>query len=322
MPIDFPLVSVNLATVCIESFLYGIFVVLFVASLYIHVYRSGLSQQKAASTSFPLGLSPHWICTFIRLFQAFITYNGGKTPLLFYADLSQLTEIVKTGFLVASIILGDAMIIYRLWVVWNYNKYVIIFPICTLLGLTVCGIGITYQFTQYTPGEDVFRTDAGRWVTSDFLIAWRIYSVDKASKKVGAQNLTSVLAIVVESAAIYTSWTIFFFATYQSKSNLQFTAADGWSAMSGIAFMLINVRVGLGWARRATENSTSGGAYSTSAIAIASPVEQGRAIGSGNRRESYSYLMRPVTVNITTVVDTDKDYDSDHGPSKCSSDRV
>lgn len=43
---------------------------------------------------------------------------------------------------------------------------------------------------------------------------------------------------------------IFFSATYQSNSNLQFIAVNCMPAIAGIAFMLINVRVGLGWARK------------------------------------------------------------------------
>lgn len=81
---------------------------------------------------------------------------------------------------------GLLLQIYRLWIVWNYRSAIIIFPLCTLAGLTgtsifakvhralstnsvasACGIGITYQFTQYYPGENVFVSVAGRWITSD-----------------------------------------------------------------------------------------------------------------------------------------------------------
>jgi hypothetical protein len=38
---------------------------------------------------------------------------------------------------------------------------------CLRLNIQVCGVGITYQFTQYKPGENVFLSVAGRWITSD-----------------------------------------------------------------------------------------------------------------------------------------------------------
>lgn len=95
----------------------------------------------------------HWILTCTRLFQAFVLFKEGTAALAFYADLTQRTEVVKTGFLMASLVLGDSVIvrhffqliqpintflalkIYRLWIVWGYNKKIIIFPICTLAGL-------------------------------------------------------------------------------------------------------------------------------------------------------------------------------------------
>lgn len=37
----------------------------------------------------------------------------------------------------------------------------------TLRKPAACGVGITYQFSQYYPGENVFVSAAGRWITSD-----------------------------------------------------------------------------------------------------------------------------------------------------------
>ncbi|KAF8990611.1 hypothetical protein BDQ17DRAFT_1255653 [Cyathus striatus] len=324
MTAEVPLVSVNLATVCIESFLYGAFCILFVSSLYLltnHQRVTSTSKKRlkinpliTSSVCIFITITAHWICTFLRLFQAFVYFDNGSSALAFYANLNQTSEVVKTGFLMASLVMGDAMIIYRLWIIWNYNRAIVIFPIGTLIGLTVCGIGITYQFTQYKPGEDVFLSAAGRWITSDcvftlctnvyssVLIAWRIWSVNMKSRKYGGTSLTAVLGIVVESAAIYTSWTIFFFASYQSRSNLQFIAVDAWPAMSGIAFTLINVRVGLGWAQKA-QSSTSN---DRSVGQITSRLGD---IRSGVTGESYG--MRPVAVKITQTVDKDSDYHSE-----------
>jgi hypothetical protein len=53
----------------------------------------------------------HWLLTCIRLFQAFVLFQKGTATLAFYADLTQRTEVVKTGFLMASLVIGDAMIV-------------------------------------------------------------------------------------------------------------------------------------------------------------------------------------------------------------------
>ena len=46
---------------------------------------------------------------------------------------------------------------------------------------------------------------------------------------------------------ISSTWTIFFFITFETHSNLQVFAQVTWATVSGIAFTLITVRIGLGW---------------------------------------------------------------------------
>lgn len=309
---DIPLVSANLATVAVESLLYGIFLVLDLTSITLLFTREASFSLGAARTSsfvvmrrpmfigaviLLVSITGHWICTVVRLFDAFVNFEGGQQALKYYADLSQVTEVVKTGFLTGSVVTGDAMIIYRLWVVWGFNYRVIMFPLGTLVGLTVCGVGITYQFAMYTPGQDVFATVAGRWITSDCvftlltnvysssMIAWYIYTTHKASSAIGGSSMMSILAIFIESAAIYTTWTIFFMITYLTKTNIQFNTVDFWPEAAGIAFSLINVRIGLGWAQKAGISSTLGGSSG----------------GRGSARGTEIPL-HPLTINISQAI--------------------
>ncbi|TFK34279.1 hypothetical protein BDQ12DRAFT_580111, partial [Crucibulum laeve] len=201
------------------------------------------------------------IFVFVRLFQAFVWYKSGLAPLEFYSDLAQPTQAAKTFIMIAAIVIADAMIIYRLWIVWSHSIAIILFPILTLFGAAACGIGVTYQFTQYKPGENIFISQTGRWITSLFAatlctnffctvcIAGKIMARNRGSTIDGGGSLTSIVAIVVESAAINSTCLIFGVTSYLLKSNVQFVAADTWSTISGISFMLINVRVGLGWAQ-------------------------------------------------------------------------
>jgi len=280
MVLKIPLVSVSLATVALESCLFGVHLVLAITSISLLLSRDGRSRRTGSVYSSPifigaiglsLSITGHWILTVDRAFLAFVYFADGTSPLGFYGDLSQLTEVVKTGFLMATLIIGDALIIHRLWIVWGRNKYIMIFPMCTLLGLTVCGVGITYQFTQYKPGLNVFSSEAGRWITSDAVftlatnlygtvfISWRLWNTGRAIQPYSSpQSLKTVLAIIIESAGLYTFWSLFFFVTYRSGSNLQFIAADCWPAMSGISCLLIHVRVGLGWTSKGNSSSLVG----------------------------------------------------------------
>ncbi|KAJ7266404.1 hypothetical protein B0H12DRAFT_1099535 [Mycena haematopus] len=281
MVLKIPLVSVSLATVALESCFYGVYLVLGITSISLLLGRTARSRRGGSSIyTSPIfigaiglfcTITAHWILTVNQAFSAFIHFPAeGKPALAFYAELSQINHVVKTGFLVATITIGDALIIHRLWVVWGYNKYVVIFPAATLTGLAVCGVGITYQFARFKTGQNVFLSEAGRWITSNStftlctniystgMISWRLWDQARGIQpNVVGRSLKSVLIILIESAAIYTSWGIFFFSAYESESNLQSIAIDCWPAITGISCMLIHVRVGLGWAQEGTNKSTA-----------------------------------------------------------------
>jgi hypothetical protein len=63
----------------------------------------------------------------------------------------------------------------------------------------------------------------------------------------GLTSAQSIVAIIVESAALSTIWALFFVIAYATRSNLRFLI-DVTPAIVSSANMLIYVRVGLGWA--------------------------------------------------------------------------
>ncbi|KZT65620.1 hypothetical protein DAEQUDRAFT_768681 [Daedalea quercina L-15889] len=311
------LVSANLVTVGIESFLYGIVFLLSLTFSYLHVSRAvgsnstyGRARLSRIVTPIFVGTvfvfstcTTHWCLTMTRLFQAFVIYEGGAAPLLFYASLSEPTEVAKTAVVIATLIGADIMIAYRMWIVWGKNWYVVIVPMLTVLGLCVSGIGIVVTLAGLNDGETVFVTSAAHWITADYattfvtniyssaMIAFKVWKADRnTGKSYGGGNLKRVLATIIESAGIYTIYVVVFFAAYESDSNLQFTFVDTLCQVAGISFMMINVRVGLGWAD--TGNN----------------ISQASSGGFQPRRNlDQSYVMRPVAVDISTVVYKDDD---------------
>jgi len=309
-----PLVNCNLATVALESVLYGIFLMLSGTFVYLHftravTQRSGISGIRRYITPVFFGsmlvtctVTGHWVMTVYRLFDAFVNFNGGAAPLLFYEDLASTTEAVKTAFLIATLIICDILFLYRLWIVWSYNYFVIVITCLAVLGLCVAGPGIVYQLTQVATGNSVFISSLSKWISADYSctfitniycssgIAWRVWRARQRSTSYGGGNLTRVLATIVESAALYTTYVAFFFGCYQATSNLQYVTVDTLCTIAGIAFMMINVRVGLGWAQQAHPSTSSG---------IAS-----RRAHTGQDR---SYAMHPVAVDISKVVQSHDD---------------
>ncbi|KAF7335879.1 hypothetical protein MSAN_02324900 [Mycena sanguinolenta] len=266
------LLAVNLAALTCSSLFYGMFVVLFSTSMYLLLgrylaaRRSRNSPQRSIfrSTVFIAAIclfcsvTAHWITTVYRAFLAFIYFEHGAGAVQFYADAAQVTELLQEGFLMISILIGDSLIIHRLWVVWEHRWAVVVFPICSLAGLTM-----TSAVSMYTTSrKDVFSDP---WLTSTCtltlvtnvystaLITLKIWNITRVARPIGGSNLRGFLVIVVESAAIYASWAIFFAATYQTRSLVQFVAIQGAPEIVGIVNALIHTRVGLGWAIEAQQ---------------------------------------------------------------------
>ncbi|PCH34861.1 hypothetical protein WOLCODRAFT_79122 [Wolfiporia cocos MD-104 SS10] len=312
------IVSTNLATVCAEGFLYGIFFVLSLSSIYLLVHRQNHTSKRSGAhkagqrsiyaspmligaVAMTVTITGHFICTATRLFEAFVYFDDGKQAMRYYMEIGAPVYVAKTALFMATLILGDALVTYRVWIVWNYSIMVVAFPICMIIGLIICGVGVTYQFAKFVPGDVIFETVSARWMNSDaaftlctnlygsVMISLRVWRAHQALKHCGGGSLMGAVAIFVESAALYTMWTLLWLIAYHAKTNVQTTFADSWSAIAGIAFMLINVRVGLGWALTASQLN--------SILTIGTAVEESN--------HTSSYPMRPLTVNITRVVEDD-----------------
>ncbi|KIJ53177.1 hypothetical protein M422DRAFT_242303 [Sphaerobolus stellatus SS14] len=333
-----PLVSISLATLIVDSLLYGIFLLLTIASLYFLIVRE---DQKNIAWKYivfrPLILANicmyglvtgHWVVVVFRAWQAFIINNEGRTPLEFYSNFGGVTDVVKAGFLVATLLCGDMMMAYRLWIIWDYRKLVVVFPCCLMIALFACGIGITVQLANYQPQQSIFLSLSGRWITSNTvftlctnlygtsLIAWRVWRItDQAQCIQVSGRSVSVPVILVESAAIYTTWTAIFFIVYQAQSTIQLFFIDTWPVVTGITFMLINVQVGV----RSVANS-----WKSTSRTHTLPTRAIRNEISGNKYDKGErYQMRPLAVNISQIVETESDGqhysvgdDNDIGSSK------
>ncbi|KAJ7234522.1 hypothetical protein B0H12DRAFT_157444 [Mycena haematopus] len=263
--LNVPRAPAALATVVIETFFYGVYVVLFQTSVFLLFTAQSrgfrrersiwLSPLLCGGTVLFIAVTGHWILSIDRLFLAFVTVNN---PVQFYGDFSQPTQLIQTGFLLASLSTVDALFVHRLWTVWAHNRYVMIFPTAAILGIIVCAVGVLYDFSQFKAGDSVFDLANG-WIMVDCgltaftnmyctaLIAWRLWRVQSILKPVGGNSLMSVLNIIVESAALSATWALFFIITYVAHSNLRFLI-DVTPAIVATTNMLIYVRVGLGWA--------------------------------------------------------------------------
>ncbi|THU80543.1 hypothetical protein K435DRAFT_695435 [Dendrothele bispora CBS 962.96] len=209
----------------------------------------------------------HWIVVFICLLQAFGYIPNVNRPAMFLADLKETTMVVYTALLALTLLIGDCIVLYRLWCIWNHNRLVIIFPCLTTTGLLACICGTAYQFSQSHTEDNVFEISSGRWILSDAVllfstnvycfafIAWRVSQVHKS-----VSHIRKVLIIFIESAALIVKnrfWTLAFIISYALNSIMFILVINIAPSIAGIACCMITIRIGLGYAQESTTKAST-----------------------------------------------------------------
>ncbi|KAJ7189445.1 hypothetical protein GGX14DRAFT_485004 [Mycena pura] len=253
--------AMNMVVVVVESIFYGVFLVLFLVSLYLRISRYAASQSEGSgcdghqlwwhpvaisTTAIFLACTAHYILTVLRFFNAFI---GSRSALRYYADLSNPTAHASTALTYVTMWIGDAVIIHRLWVIWNRNLLVIALPCVSLLGLIACSIAslsaLLHEAENTIVINWIFITITNVYCTA--FIGWRIWTARRDSQEYGAQLPLTVLVVIIESAAILVVWTIFYASLHATVCEMTALATGVTPPIVGLANMLIYIRIGLGY---------------------------------------------------------------------------
>ncbi|KAJ7447970.1 hypothetical protein FB451DRAFT_1533620 [Mycena latifolia] len=260
----------QLTELTVGSLLYGIYLNLFLTSIYILVKRSRDAHATPLyrSVMFVLGcvlfvtVTAEWIILVIMNFQGFITFEGGTAPQEYFANSRSGIQAGLWGTASLSMILNDFMMIYHLWIVWNGNKFVLVLPILTWIGLIVTatmssvaawGNTITTAIVIFIPMfAFIFITN---FYCTGFIV-WKIWRITRICNPENGTNLNDFLAMVVESSALYTAWILFLVAVQEDSSPMQYVAFGIHPMVAGMANALLQARIGTGKTIESTAAST------------------------------------------------------------------
>ncbi|KAJ7859443.1 hypothetical protein B0H13DRAFT_1128928 [Mycena leptocephala] len=282
--------AVIIATVVLQSLLYGIFLLCFFANLYLRTSKYAIPGQFASrsrpwrnpviisTVALFLTCSAHWVLSVVRFSRGVLSGSIPTEAALLYADNSQKMQVVRSALAEATVLIGDAVIIHRLWLTWNRNLNVVVVPVISWFGVVACTVAVAHLFSRSSVEHNLFYTPAGGWVTANYVltmiinvyctafIAWQIWRTTRAMKDMGEGLLMPVLAILVESAAIWSAWAIFFAVAFQRRSVLEFLAKDLTPVIVALTNMFIHLRVGFGWSR--TQETRRSGVQMTSSASM------------------------------------------------------
>ncbi|KAJ7678566.1 hypothetical protein B0H14DRAFT_2552661 [Mycena olivaceomarginata] len=269
----FPITEAQIVALFLESVFWGFYIVTFVLCLRSLLFKSSWDLKRRSEINWPMLLVVLAMCVFTTLdvsiglmhnIEAFTLYNGAGGAQEEFSNISDWVNIVKTVDVVLQTLLGDGMLIYRCWIVYEKSWRMIVFSLLLWLGTAACtAMNIQIETSLHShalitssslqPVIILFwvLTIAQNFLTTRLLVS-RIYRIDRqntrfayysaSSANKGPTRLQRAIRIILESGLMYTVTALVTFITFISGSNSVYGTSDVEVQVVGIAFNLIIIR--------------------------------------------------------------------------------
>ncbi|KLO15962.1 hypothetical protein SCHPADRAFT_926855 [Schizopora paradoxa] len=199
-------------------------------------------------------------------------YTGG--PIAWYhSHYNDPSNILGLGTFIFGNFLADGVLLYRLFVIWDRNYFVMIIPVMAYLASTALSVVAVFQAAQpnsarWSHSTVVFELPywaltTGLNVLITLVLAFRLIRMRRAVVEtlgeVHAKLYTSVIAMIVESAVIYAAVGLICIITFAVGSNILNFVEPILGQILCICPELIILRVtyGRAWTRNMTENNSA-----------------------------------------------------------------
>jgi hypothetical protein len=294
----------------VEAIVYGFFLAIFSATMYIHFSPTFGANRFDRHASIMIGISSlmffiatwHLAMNAFRMVEGYVDHGltfGG--PVAYIGNLRPWHHILKDTLYATQEILGSAAAIYRCWVLWNHSWKIIVFPSVLLIVNTVAGYMVCGLYSTVSPTETVFDPTLTIWIKIFYslavalniittsLMGYRIWATHRQSAafKAGGNKLLPVLRILVESAALQLIVEVVLLALYSSDINAQYIVLESVASVVGITFNAITIRIKLHTFKPGSYNISNSGTTPVATIG--------------------SMPMRRIQVNITKDIEDQVD---------------
>ncbi|KAF9468731.1 hypothetical protein BDZ94DRAFT_695081 [Collybia nuda] len=250
MATSFTLPLAELVGLFMESVLFGIFLVSFVACINTLVY----GRRKLITWADRVILAVILIMAFISVWDialffknvvdAFIYYTGPGGPTHVFSNLGHWVNVARGFNYGAQTLLGDSILIYRCWKVYFENWLVVAFPILLWFGILVCVIAAcviesnlgqsSFTARELSPfGTGFVSLTLSLNIIVTAMIAYRIWQTYSQSVKYirsgssrGHTALKRVMLTVIESGAIYSTALLILLGVFVSKNEANIPLSD------------------------------------------------------------------------------------------------
>lgn len=303
----------------LEATLYGLYFSLFVVALNIMMRKQALATSS--SRVFLTGILAMFVLiTFhnstnmYRMLTAYASYdpNSPNHAVSFLLNLKNWDAYAFPIIMGCLTWIGDILVIYRCFVIWQRNYFVIILPVLLLLA-SIGATSVNYYWFHHEDSIPVnvmtrmfriiYPLNLAQNILTTSFIGFRLYKQYKVASKTGfdpnpGRNFILITRIIVESALIYTTQmlilTVLCFIDHPSIVIIQHALAPS----IGIVFVLIAIRA---HAAASVTSSHSAGSHTINAIVptwLTSKNEESPNMDPPPRSGRRSLGMRFVTTSV------------------------
>ncbi|KAK7042166.1 hypothetical protein R3P38DRAFT_2888891 [Favolaschia claudopus] len=264
-----PIVSVSL-----QGIIYGVSVCMFGMSVWVLAF-----QRRDRNLNAPMLFVAcvMWILCTMRMFidiaitaEAFTkhasTPNG---PEIFLSDFSGPVSLLDNSIYGIQTLIGDAVVIYRCYVVWGRFDVVVV-PCMAWIASLGMVIYLLTSFAHKTISETkivvLYSTTLAANLSATSLLAFRIWQGDRNARKNNSSqsSLRPLLIVIIESGVLYTTMLIMALVTVLHFLAMEYVVNSVMPAIISITFSMIFIRVGL--ARNHEDNIRSVRSFPLSAL--------------------------------------------------------
>ncbi|KAF5309388.1 hypothetical protein D9619_012292 [Psilocybe cf. subviscida] len=258
-----------------ETLFYGIYLVTFVLCLQVLLWDSAHVRFKhPAAWNRPLLLAALLMFVFgtldvvlglqhnLKAFWFGIISGQIKGPAEEFAKISEWVNVMKFVDYEAQTLVGDGILLYRCYMIYNRKWFVIIVPVLLWLG-TFAFATVTVIIESTLGTGSLGQTQLKPFITGTLtmtlvmnvittsLMVHRIWHIQRSTNRglsriSGVDPYSRVLRILIECGAIYTVSVVILFVCYLANSNAILPISDSLVQIIGITYNLVIVNVGRG----------------------------------------------------------------------------
>jgi len=185
------------------------------------------------------------------------------------AAVSSKVSMTKNAAYIVNIWLADSLVVYRTYVIWGGNLYVMVIPFIIFIGTVASSIALLVQVgipgASFAPGGLIsdlgtafLSLSVSSNIISTLLIAGQLFRHQWALRQTGIQDnglYTRIFAVIAESAALYSGCGLIYIPLYARNLSSQYAVSALYASLGSITPVLIVIRMALGVA---TNDSRAG----------------------------------------------------------------